>query len=132
VSITIELLCFSRLNVSIKGIKCCCKSFYIGLPVIKSCDILQVPHYRHYLYIVFYRYIHHHHQPTTSPPFDIGLSNFSATTSSSRQPACANRHSTWPGGVLHYVYRDAISTPEHVYPSGCRFYCHFSIVIFIV
>jgi hypothetical protein len=25
------------------------------------------------------------------------------------QPSCANRHSTWPEGVLHYVY--AVSTP---------------------
>jgi hypothetical protein len=26
----------------------------------------------------------------------------------------ANPHSTWPEGVLHYVYRDAVSTPELV------------------
>jgi hypothetical protein len=37
--------------------------------------------------------------------------------SSSCQPFCANRHSTWPEGVLHYVYRDAVSTPELVYPT---------------
>jgi hypothetical protein len=42
--------------------------------------------------------------------------------SSSCQPSCANRHSTWLEGVLHYVYRDAVSTPVFVYPSGCRFY----------
>jgi hypothetical protein len=42
--------------------------------------------------------------------------------SSSCQPFCANRHSTWPKGVLHYVYLDAVSTPELVYPSGYRFY----------
>jgi hypothetical protein len=30
--------------------------------------------------------------------------------SSSRQPSCANRHSTWREGGLHYVYRDATST----------------------
>jgi hypothetical protein len=27
------------------------------------------------------------------------------------QPSCVNRHSTWPE-FLHYVYRDAVSTPE--------------------
>jgi hypothetical protein len=32
--------------------------------------------------------------------------------SSSCQPSRVNRHSTWPGGVLHYVYLDAVSTPE--------------------
>jgi hypothetical protein len=42
--------------------------------------------------------------------------------SSSCQPSCANRHSTWPEGVLHYVYLDAVSTPELVYPIGYRFY----------
>jgi hypothetical protein len=35
--------------------------------------------------------------------------------SSSRQPSCANRHSIWPEGVLHDVYREAVSTPELVY-----------------
>jgi hypothetical protein len=40
-------------------------------------------------------------------------------TSSSHQPFCAKCHSTWPEGALHYVYRDAVSTPELVYPSGC-------------
>jgi hypothetical protein len=29
--------------------------------------------------------------------------------SSSSQPFCANRHSTWPVVVLHYVYRDPVS-----------------------
>jgi hypothetical protein len=42
--------------------------------------------------------------------------------SSTGQPSCANRHSTWPEGVLYYVYRAAVSTLELVYPSGCRFY----------
>jgi hypothetical protein len=42
--------------------------------------------------------------------------------SSFYQPSCANRHSTWPEGVLRYVYLDAVSTPELVYPSGYRFY----------
>jgi hypothetical protein len=28
------------------------------------------------------------------------------------QPSCANRHSTWPEGILNYVYRDGVSTPE--------------------
>jgi Cu/Ag efflux pump CusA len=41
---------------------------------------------------------------------DLGL-----LASSSCQPFCANRHSTWPEGVLHYVYRDAVSTPELFY-----------------
>jgi hypothetical protein len=35
--------------------------------------------------------------------------------SSSCQPSCANRHSTWPEAVLHYVYRNVVSTPELVY-----------------
>jgi hypothetical protein len=39
--------------------------------------------------------------------------------SSSRQPFCVNRHSTC---VSHYVYLDAVFTPELVYPSGYRFY----------
>jgi hypothetical protein len=62
--------------------------------------------------------------------FDLRL-----LASSSRQPSCANRHSTWPEGVLHYVYLDSVSTPELVYPSGCRFYGwygqrrHFSMLI---
>jgi hypothetical protein len=42
--------------------------------------------------------------------------------SSSCQPSCANRNSTWPEGVLHYVYLDAVSTPELVYPSDYGFY----------
>jgi hypothetical protein len=42
--------------------------------------------------------------------------------SSSCQPSYANRHSAWPEGVLHYVYLDAVTTPELVYPSGCQFY----------
>jgi hypothetical protein len=36
--------------------------------------------------------------------------------SSSCQPFCANRHSTWPEGALHYIYLDAVSTLELVYP----------------
>ncbi|XP_064074806.1 dynein axonemal assembly factor 1 homolog [Vanessa tameamea] len=42
--------------------------------------------------------------------------------SSSCQPSCANRHSTVPEDVLHYVCRDAVSTLEHVFPNGYRFY----------
>jgi hypothetical protein len=49
--------------------------------------------------------------------FDLRL-----LASSSRQPSCANRHSTWPEGVLHYVNRDAVSTLELAYPNGSRFY----------
>jgi hypothetical protein len=56
-----------------------------------------------------------------NPLLDIGLSNISLDlrllASSSCQPSCANRHSTWPEGVLHYVYLDAVSTPEIVYPA---------------
>jgi hypothetical protein len=37
--------------------------------------------------------------------------------SSSCQPPCANRHSTWPEGVLLYVYRDAVSTPDSFTPA---------------
>jgi hypothetical protein len=57
-----------------------------------------------------------HHPAYYSPQLDIGLS-----ISLSRQPSCANQ-STWLEGVLHYVYRDVVSTPELVYTSGCRFY----------
>jgi hypothetical protein len=38
------------------------------------------------------------------------------------QPSYASLYSTWPEGVLHYVYLDAVSTPELVYPRGYRFY----------
>jgi hypothetical protein len=38
------------------------------------------------------------------------------------QPSCANIHSIWPEGVIHYVYRDTVSTPELVYLCGCRIY----------
>jgi hypothetical protein len=37
-------------------------------------------------------------------------------------PSCANRHSTWPEGVLHYVNRATISTLELVHPNGSRFH----------
>jgi hypothetical protein len=37
--------------------------------------------------------------------FDI-LLGLRLLASSSCQSSCANRHSTWPKGVLHYVYRD--------------------------
>jgi hypothetical protein len=57
-----------------------------------------------------------------SPLLDIGLSNLSPSRSILGHCACANRHSTWPEDVLHYVYLDAVSTPELVYPSGYRFY----------
>jgi hypothetical protein len=57
---------------------------------------------------------------------DIGLSNIS--------PSRSILISTWPEGVLHYVYRVAVSTPELVYPSVSRFYGwparrHFSMLI---
>jgi hypothetical protein len=42
--------------------------------------------------------------------------------SSSCKPSWANHHSTWPEGVLHYLYRTPVSTPELVKPSDCRFY----------
>jgi hypothetical protein len=57
----------------------------------------------------------HHHQPTAGhrPLQLLAISlNLRLLASSSRQPSCANRHSIWPEGVLHYVYRDAISTLE--------------------
>jgi hypothetical protein len=37
--------------------------------------------------------------------------------SSSRQPSRANRHSTWPEGVLHYVCQDAVSTQNSFTPA---------------
>jgi hypothetical protein len=49
--------------------------------------------------------------------------------SSSCQPSCANHHSIWPEGVLNYVYGDAVSTPELVYPSGFRFYGWYAIIV---
>jgi hypothetical protein len=52
--------------------------------------------------------------------------------SSSCKPSCANRLSTWPEGVLHFVYLDAVSTPELVYPSGYRFYGWYAIIILIL
>jgi hypothetical protein len=54
--------------------------------------------------------------------FLAGSLDLRPLASSSCQPSCVNRHSTWTEGVLHYVYRDAVSTPQLVYPSGCRFY----------
>jgi hypothetical protein len=61
---------------------------------------------------------HHHHHPQQSTAghrplqflaisLDLRLLAFSYC-----QPSCANRHSTWPEGVLHYVFLDAVSTPE--------------------
>jgi hypothetical protein len=40
------------------------------------------------------------------------LARSSALTSSSSQTSCANRHSTWPEGVLHYIYRESASNPR--------------------
>jgi hypothetical protein len=42
--------------------------------------------------------------------------------SSSCQLSSANHHSNWSNGILHHDYRDAVSTLELVYPSGCRLY----------
>jgi hypothetical protein len=56
------------------------------------------------------------HRPLQSPATSLDL------RTSSCQPPCANRHYTWSEGVLHYVYLDAVSTPELVYPSGYQFY----------
>jgi hypothetical protein len=54
---------------------------------------------------------HHHHQPTTGHRslqyFTISL-DLRLLGSSSCQQSCANRHSTWPKGVLHYVYLDSL------------------------
>jgi hypothetical protein len=71
------------------------------------------------------------HRPLQCLAISLDLRLFA---SSSCQPSCANRRSTWPEDVLHYVYLDAVSTSELVYPSGCRFYgwyghCHFSMLI---
>jgi hypothetical protein len=49
--------------------------------------------------------------------------DFRLLASSSCQPSCANGYSIWPEDVLHYVYRDAVSTPELVYLSDYRLYC---------
>jgi hypothetical protein len=61
-----------------------------------------------------------------NPLLDIGFSNVSLDLRllafSYCQPSYANCHSTWPEGVLRYVYRDAVSTPELIYPGGCRFF----------
>ncbi|RVE42396.1 hypothetical protein evm_012955 [Chilo suppressalis] len=60
-----------------------------------------------------------------SPLLDIGLSNCTLLRSilgyAHPAPAsltCANRHSTVPEDVVHYVCLDAVSTPELVYPNG--------------
>jgi hypothetical protein len=58
------------------------------------------------------------HKPLQFLAISLGLR---LLASSSCQPSCINRHSTWPEGVLHYVYLDAVSTPEFGYPSG-KFY----------
>jgi hypothetical protein len=67
---------------------------------------------------------HHHHQLTTvhSTSGHRPLQFFAILldprfASSFRQPSCANRHSIWPEGVLHYVYRDAVSTLELFTPA---------------
>jgi hypothetical protein len=49
------------------------------------------------------------HRPLQYPAISLDLR---LLASSSCQPSCANRHSTWPESVLHYVYLDAVSTPE--------------------
>jgi hypothetical protein len=59
------------------------------------------------------------HRPLQSLAISLDLL---LLTSSSCQPSSANRYSTWSEGILHYVYLDAVSTPDIVYPSGYRFY----------
>jgi hypothetical protein len=60
----------------------------------------------------------HYHRPTTilcgnRPLYSLAMPLDSRLLASSFcQPFCANRRSTWPEGVLHYVYRDAVSTLE--------------------
>jgi hypothetical protein len=64
-------------------------------------------------------------QPTAGhrPPQCLAISlDLRLLASSSCQPSCANRDSTCPEGVLHYVYLDAASISELVYPNGYRFY----------
>jgi hypothetical protein len=69
--------------------KTLCFSYMVGLPVVV---------------VSFY----HHHQPTTAghrPLQCLAISLYlRLLASSSCQPSCANRHSTWLEGVLHYVY----------------------------
>jgi hypothetical protein len=57
------------------------------------------------------------HRPLQSLAISLDLQ---LLASSSRRPSCVNCHytSTWPEGVVYYVYRVAVSTPELVYPSG--------------
>jgi hypothetical protein len=59
------------------------------------------------------------HKPLQSLAISLDLR---LLASSYCQSSFANRHSTWPEGVLHYAYLDVVSTPELVYPSAYRFY----------
>jgi hypothetical protein len=64
-----------------------------------------------------------------NPLMDIGLSKCSPSAlilDFFCQLYCANRHSTWPEGFLHFVYRDAVSTQERVYRNSCGFYGRYS------
>jgi hypothetical protein len=73
-----------------------------------------------------------------SPRLAIGLSNCSPSRSifSYLHLVPASRSAqiiTAPEGVLHYVYLDAVSISELVYPSGLRLlwptHCHFSMLV---
>jgi hypothetical protein len=63
-----------------------------------------------------------------SPLLDIGLSNLSPSRSifgySHPAPASRPAQIVTPSGLKasYYVYLDAVSIPELVYPSGYRFY----------
>jgi hypothetical protein len=87
---------------------------------------------------------HYHHQPTTIYCWTRPLQFFVISlvlqlpASSSCQPSCANRHSTWPEAVLQYVYLDTVSIILCIYSahnvSNCETkvaYVHFKHLIFI-
>jgi hypothetical protein len=79
-------------------------------------------HHHHYRHHHYYHHHHHHynnqhHKSITGhgPLQLLAISlDLRLIASSSCQPLYTNRHFTRPEGVLHYVYRDAISTPNPV------------------
>jgi hypothetical protein len=90
---------------------------------------VELPHKVMYIYLLTYLktiIISHYSSATTAGHRPLQLLAFSLDlrllASSYCQPFCTNHHSIWPEGFLHYVYRDAVSTPELVYLSDCRFY----------
>jgi hypothetical protein len=59
---------------------------------------------------------------TKAPPISHHLIRSPATRIQRLRAGLRKRHTTWPEGVVHYVYRDAVFTPELVYHKGSRFY----------